>query len=46
MKHVLSYGCKLCTTPKKQKSKIHASEIKFLRGVKRYSQLDHIQKLR
>ena len=34
---VLSYGCELWTTSKKQDSKIHASEMSLSRGVKRCS---------
>ena len=36
----LSYGCELWTTTKKQKSKIQASEMAFIRRVKRCSKLD------
>ena len=40
---VLSYGCELWTTTKKQISKIQALEMEFLRGVKRFSKLDRIR---
>ena len=38
---VLSYGCE--TTTKKQENKIQASEMAFLRGVKRCYKLDRIR---
>lgn len=39
---VLSYGCELWTVIKRRVTKIQASEITFLKGVKSYSELDHI----
>ena len=38
---VLSYGCELWTATKKEESTIQTSEMAFLRGLKRYSKLDH-----
>lgn len=40
---VISYGSEMWTATKKQESKIQASEMKFLRGVKGCTKLDHIR---
>ena len=40
---VLSRGCELWTTTKKQDSKIQALQMTSLRGIKMCSKLDHIQ---
>lgn len=42
---VVSNGCELWTTTKNDEIKIQASELAFIRGVKRCFKLDNIKKL-